>query len=119
MLRNKDYYQLLNDKEKADYKEKYRFINFIDPYLIKKNDFTSDCDMWPPLNNLDIVNHLVFSPSLHCSMDEMRAYKGLEAHNQFVSGFVREVEVADFDDIYIIRGRCNITPTCCVSEACL
>ena len=53
------------------------------------------------VHNLDIVNYMVFSESPYCSMEDMRAYKGLEAHNQFVSGWVREVEVAEMDAVQV------------------
>ncbi|KAJ8017633.1 hypothetical protein HOLleu_44819 [Holothuria leucospilota] len=39
-------------------------------------------------------------------MEEMRAYKGLEAHNQFTSGWVKDVEVAHpTNNISVVKGR--------------
>lgn len=43
----------------------------------------------PPITYIDIVNYLLWTPSVY-TKDELKSYKGLEAYNQFINGWVRE-----------------------------
>ena len=80
----------------------------IDPYLIQKNGINSNPEFWPTISHGDIVHYLVFSNNPLYTMEQMRAYKGLESHNQFTSGWVRDVGVAMVQGKYVIRGRVSI-----------
>jgi hypothetical protein len=48
-----------------------------DPQILPKITY-----MYP-----DIVNYLIFSPSLY-TMDDFKSYKGLEAYDNFLSGWI-------------------------------
>jgi len=52
----------------------------------------------------EIVNYLVFSPMPLFTMEEMKAYKGLEAHNQFTSGWIRDLCVA-YQGVAVTAGK--------------
>ena len=51
-----------------------------------------------------IVNYLVFSPS-QFSPDAMRAYKSLEAYNQVIEGWVRDVKVITTSGLKVVKGK--------------
>ena len=103
--RMKSYYQELNDKDKATYRAKCSPIGFADPYLLEKNDLSKDLESWPPIAHGDIVIYLAFSENPMCTHKEMKAYKELEAYQQFTSGCVQDVDVGYIDDIAVILGK--------------
>ena len=47
---------------------------------------------FPSISYPDIVNYFVFRPSPY-SADDMKAYKSLEAYNQVIEGWIRDVKV--------------------------
>ena len=95
----------LGSADKLLYKKKLEYINAVDPYLIQKS-FDTNPDSLPKVTYIDILNYLVFSPNPVHTHEEMKAYKGLEAHNQFTSGWVRDVTVAyPKENIAVITGR--------------
>ena len=104
----KGYFESLDKNDQDLYRKKCSSIEDIDPYLITKNEMTSNPEFWPIISHGDIVHYLVFSTNLLCTMEEMRACKGLDSNNQFTSGFVRDVGVAMTNGKYIIRGRVSM-----------
>ena len=68
------------------------FISLIgdDPYKIPKGNFSNSHDVLPAVTYPDIYNYLVASPSPY-SKEDLKAYKSLEAYNQFVCGWVRDI----------------------------
>ena len=82
----KNYLQDLQGKVKERYLQKIELINGLDPYSIKKKDWTSTkVDDYPSVTYPDIVNYLIFSPSPYSS-DDLKSYKSLGAYNQFQEG---------------------------------
>ena len=64
-----------------------------------------DVAAFPKVTYPDIVNYLVFGPSPF-TMEDMRAYKSLEAYNQFVCGWVRDLGVIlAKDDVFVLVAR--------------
>jgi hypothetical protein len=59
-----------------------------DPYE-EKLDWIKNVDILPSVTYQDIVTYLLFSPSVY-STDELKAYKSLDAYNQFVCGWMRD-----------------------------
>ena len=53
-------------------------------------------DKYPNISFLDMVSYLVLQCSAY-TMDEFRAYKSLEAYNQFVCCWVREIKVMNIE----------------------
>lgn len=68
-----------------------------------------DVDAFPRETYPDIVNYLVFNPNPF-TMEDMRAYKSLEAYNQFVCRWVRDVGVIEVKDdliVLVVRVRAS------------
>ncbi|KAM7287288.1 uncharacterized protein ISCGN_030979 [Ixodes scapularis] len=63
----------------------------VDPYTLRVGtNTTSDADLLPATTHVDIINYLVLSTS-YISLLQMKAYKSLEAHNYFTSGWVKSL----------------------------
>ena len=99
------------DKEAKDrYLEKIKVVNKIDPYCIPKAQWITDVNMWPNVTYPDIVTYLIFTKSAYTA-DDLKSYKSLEAYNQFVSGWVREIGVVkppNATKLRILSGRVSI-----------
>lgn len=96
------YSQSLDPVHYTRYQEKLSLIGGLDPYAVSREAVICDVKAFPKITYPDIVNYLVFSPSPF-TMDDMRAYKSLEAYNQFVCGWVRDLGViVAKDDICIL-----------------
>ncbi|XP_072387363.1 uncharacterized protein [Diabrotica undecimpunctata] len=83
---------------------KLKIIGDLDPYTIHSSelDFTIKCI--PPITIIDIYTYLVNSHSYY-SKEQMKAYKSLQAHKYFTSGFILKVGVKIVNDFYIIVGK--------------
>ncbi|CAN7941855.1 unnamed protein product [Ixodes pacificus] len=63
----------------------------VDPYTLRVGmNTTSDADLLSATTHVDIINYLVLSTS-YISLLQMKAYKSLEAHNYFTSGWVKSL----------------------------
>ncbi|XP_049275785.1 heparan sulfate glucosamine 3-O-sulfotransferase 1 [Rhipicephalus sanguineus] len=61
----------------------------IDPYELRiGKDAASDVNLLPAVTHGDIVNYLVLSTS-HVMLQQMKAYKSLDGHNYFASGWTK------------------------------
>lgn len=94
----------LTGAESERYKEKIASIGGVDPYEIPKVEWTEDKGVLPSITYPDIVNYLVFTKSPY-TMEDLKAYKGLEAYQFFVSGWVREPVVAIINDKCVVKAR--------------
>ncbi|KAL3874200.1 hypothetical protein ACJMK2_037246 [Sinanodonta woodiana] len=79
----------LGHDEKLRYEGKLKLIDNEDPYEMPTSAWSEDESLLPSVTYPDIVNYLVFSPSPY-SLEDLKSYKGLDAYNQFVCGWVRE-----------------------------
>ena len=78
------------DKQTRDrYDEKCNLIGGLDPYNLRKGLLTSDTNSLPAITYIDVMNYLVNTKSAY-TMEELKAYKSLEAYNQFVCGWVKD-----------------------------
>ncbi len=93
----KQYREGLETDEKERYARKIELIGGQDPYEV--TDLSSDWSFLPKVAYPDIVNYLLFTPSSYTAED-LKCYKGLEAYNQMVSGWVRDVQSKE------INGKC-------------
>nr|XP_054928796.1 uncharacterized protein LOC129385755 [Dermacentor andersoni] len=76
---------------RARYRAKIEMCDGIDPYeLCIGKDATPNVDLLPTVTHADIVNYLVLSTS-HVTLQQMKAYKSLEGHNYFTSGWVKSI----------------------------
>lgn len=86
------YYQQLGSEDQKRYKEKISVIQ-VDPYVISKDQWSDDVHNFPTVTYPDIVTYFLLTKSRYTA-DDLKAYKSLEAYNQFVSGWVRNLTVA-------------------------
>lgn len=77
----------LTEPDRSRYIEKVCVCDGLDPYLIESDQLTTDIQMWPAVQSMDIVTYLVLTTH-HTTKEQMKAYKSLEAHNFFTSGLV-------------------------------
>ena len=103
-----DYYTGLEPKTKFRYKEKIDLISSCDPYTIKKDEMMTGIEKFPSISYPDIVNYFLFAVS-PLTKEELKAYKGLESYNQFVSGWVKEVLMKEFSNgRVLVTGRVSM-----------
>ena len=65
-------------------------------------------DGYPPVEECDLVSYLVIRTSF-ISMSQFKARKGLEAYNQFVSGWIKEVNTRKIAEKLLITGRVSFS----------
>ncbi|XP_060576835.1 uncharacterized protein LOC132734136 [Ruditapes philippinarum] len=83
-----EYRDGLSADVKQRHEAKLSIVGGLDPYE-GKLAWSDNVNILPAITYPDIVNYLLFTPSAY-SADDLKAYKSLDANNQFVSGWVRE-----------------------------
>ncbi|KAH7935770.1 hypothetical protein HPB52_013353 [Rhipicephalus sanguineus] len=106
------YYSDLIGSARIRYEEKVQMCDGIDPYTVRPHaDTTTDVNTVPEVTHGDIVNYLVYSSSF-ATLQEMKAFKSLEAHNYFTSGWVKSLSTKRLQEGKVVRlGEVNATPT--------
>ena len=99
-----DYFNKLDPPTQKRYKEKLEIIGNIDPYSASDSHFSVKIGNFPSICYPDIANYLVFSPRPF-SADDMKAYKSLEAYNQVIEGWVRDVKVMTTSGLKVVKGK--------------
>ena len=79
------YVDTLDGLSRQRYLDKLRVIDGVEPYSLPSSSWTKDEASFPAVSYPDIVNYLIFGKSFY-SMDDMKAWKSLEAYNQLTSG---------------------------------
>lgn len=69
------------------YTKKLNDFNVEDPYEISFSELVENIEECPQLAYEDIVNYLVFGTHTY-TLQQMKAYRSLEAHNYYTSGWV-------------------------------
>ncbi len=64
----------------------------IDPYTGSKKTWSRDVEDYTGITYPDIVSYLLFAKSAYTN-EELKNYKSLDAYNQFVCGWVRDISV--------------------------
>ena len=108
------YIDTLDYVHSTRYKNKLSLIRGLDPYSVCKEDVTYSVDAFANITYPDIANYLVFNPSPF-TIDDIMAYKSMEACNQFVCVWVRYVGVIPVkDDVCVVLAQ--VQRTCCIVE---
>ena len=108
-LPKKKYRETLDKQSSARYDEKLKLIAEMDPYEISKCDMSGDLKCLPAITYIDILNYLVNKQSAF-TMDQLKAYKSLESYNQFVCGWVKDVNSKEFpNDNILVTGRVSFS----------
>lgn len=85
------YFDELVGPTRARYKEKIALCDGVDPYELRVGAQAAvDASLLPTVTHVDIINYLVLSTN-YVSLDQMKAYKSLDSHNYFTSGWVRNI----------------------------
>ena len=92
----------LSEEAKERYKKKLEIINGLDPFNASAIGELADC--LPPLVAADIVSYLVLQTSF-LTARQFKARKGLEAYNQFVNGWVKDVCSRKVAGKHVVTGR--------------
>ena len=99
-----EYYKQLDAPSRRRYLEKVNLVGSIDPYTLPDESFSMSANCYPSITYPDIVNYLVFGTSPFTS-ELMKAYKSLEACNQVLEGWVRDVRVKVFGERRLVMGK--------------
>ncbi|XP_041376642.1 uncharacterized protein LOC121389093 [Gigantopelta aegis] len=102
---NKDclsYRDTLDTSVRLRYDNKLKLIDGNDPYELK--NWSDNVDILPGITYMDIVNYLLFTPSAYTA-DDLKSYKGLDAYNQFVCGWVRERTAIGFEEQVLVTAK--------------
>lgn len=89
---------------KARYREKIKLIGSLDPFLLPTNRGLAELSTLPPVEASDIVSYLVLQTSF-LTPKQFKAYKSLESYNQFISGWVKDVEGWNTHGKITVTGR--------------
>ena len=80
------YAQNLSDEAKRRYEEKIAVLNGLDPFGSCPGEVIQTV---PPVEASDLVAYLVLQTNF-ITTQQFKAYKSLEAYNQFVCGWVKK-----------------------------
>lgn len=98
------YRDTLDSVSKQRYEDKLSLIEKEDPYTLDKSRWSQDVSKWASVTYPDIVNFLLYTTSSY-TLDQLRSYKGLEAYNQFICGWVRDVLVCEINGLCLHTAR--------------
>ncbi|KAK2140348.1 hypothetical protein LSH36_1385g00014 [Paralvinella palmiformis] len=84
------YVNTLDALAKQRYLDKIRRVDNVDPYSLLNSAWTQKGSCFPAVSYPDIVNYLIFNKSCY-TMEDMKAWKSLEAYNQLTSGWISDV----------------------------
>ena len=102
MQRLSTYAQNLSSDAKARYGEKLAIIGGNDPFLA--GSFGEVVDDLPDADSSDLVSYLVLQTS-YITAKQYKARKGLDAYNQFVCGWLKDVSTRKVCGKYLITAR--------------
>ena len=102
-----DYLSSLAPQEIQRFNEKTSLFCGNDRYKIPKGNFSNSHDVLSEVTYPDIYNYSVANPSPY-SKEDLKAYKSLEAYNQFVCGWVREIVSLEKNDNRLVKAIVNL-----------
>ena len=92
----------LKPEAKDRYLRKISIIGGVDPFVKLVVGENADCV--PPVEACDLVSYLVLKTSF-ITLTQFKARKGLEAHNQFVSGLKKLIATRKICGKYLTMER--------------
>ena len=102
------YAESLSEEAKTRYKGKLNMIDGFDPFSGTAGELA---DRSPPVEPADIVLHLVLQTSF-ITAKQFKARKSLEAYDQFVNDWVKEVCNRKVAGKFVVTGR--VSDICCL-----
>ena len=101
------YVDTLDGLSRQRYLDKLRVIDNVDPYTLPSGAWGKDEASFPAVSYPDIVNYLIFGKSFY-SMDDMKAWKSLEAYNQLTSGWISDLSVFVKNGYHVVSAKVSL-----------
>ncbi|WAR17912.1 ING3-like protein [Mya arenaria] len=101
--KNSSYKDGLESSDRIRYETKLDVIGGLDPYDSSLK-WSTDVAILPSVTYPDIVNYLIFTPS-RFKIDDLKAWKSLEAVNQLCFGWVRERGAIDTAGHIVVKTK--------------
>ena len=98
-----EYFNTLNDDSRTRYLQKLETVKLKEcPYRLPADVWKDNPALWPELEYPEVYDYLINTPGIY-TKETMKTRKSLEAHNQFVSGWVGVVKVMQTEEnIYLL-----------------
>ena len=106
-VEKKSYVDGLTGKTRERYLEKLNLIDGVDPHEIDHRNWKYDLSLYPAITYPDLVFYLSNTPSPYM-LEDFKAYESLEALNQFLSGWVKEIRVMEIGDNQVVSARVSV-----------
>ena len=104
MQRLSSYAESLSGEAKICYQEKISVVNGIDPF---GGCVGEPVEAVPPVDASDLVSYLVLQSNF-ISAKQFKAHKSLEAYNQFVCGWIKDIRTWRVAGKYVTTGRVRL-----------
>lgn len=103
------YAERLEGEAKKRYQEKLKLIYGVDPFQLAsnraaRNNAGAVTGSLPPVDASDLVSYLVLETSF-VTGKQFKARKSMEAYNQFVCGWIRDVCAWTINGKTVVTGR--------------
>ncbi len=101
------YARELPEDAKRRYLDKLMLMDGMDPFLLPSSSLrtrATPAASLPLVEASDIVSYLVLQTSF-LTAKQFKSYKSLEAYNQFVNGWVKNVQAWNVKDKIAVTGR--------------
>lgn len=108
------YASKLTAEAKERYLTKLKEINDVDPYTLTPSVLSST--VFPIIEATDLVNYLVLGTSCYTAK-QFKAYRSLEAYNQFHCGWVSDVSGCLISNKYVVLGKVRVMLCCAVNRS--
>ena len=102
------YASSLQTEAKSCYLDKVKIIGGIDPFCTTTLGRLKRSDDCPPVDACDLLSYLKLQTSF-ITTEQFVARKGLEAYNQYVCGWVKDILSYKADGKFITTGRVRNT----------
>ena len=111
-----DYVRSLPTDVRTRYSDKTAALN-CDPYCVREVEFSSDATTWPPVEHVDVINYLIFTPSSYTS-DHLKKYKSLDAYKFFQDGWIKHIPHKKFDGLHLLLAKVGTGPVLGLAVKC-
>ena len=100
---------------KKRYQEKISVLNGVDPFLAGLGE---PVEAVPPVDASDLLSYLVLQTN-YITAKQFKAYKSLEAYNQFVCGWIKDVRTWRVAGKFVITGQVRLVSRFCSTPTSL
>ena len=98
------YVDTLDGLSRQRYLDKLRMIDDVDSYTLPSGSWSKDEASFPAVSYPDSIKYLIFGKSFY-TMDDMKAWKSLEAYNQLTSGWICDLSVFVKNGYHVVSAK--------------